>query len=961
MAKKKEKTPASPAPESGGNRKISPERKIEIAGLILMLLGLIMVLSVLSSKEADYSIITTMRPGDYFSPNQPPASLIGNWLGVIGAFLSHHLIFNLLGYPVLIPCVLVIVWGWVLLRHHGLSKPIYFTIYGLLFSLGLSSFFGFISILSDYSVLGNAWSGLAGIFLASMIYTILGGIGGMLLILTGLFILIVLFIDLDLKATASRIQGWLSSKSKGILAKPQQSTQISQVEEESDEQVPPWEPPSEKAKKAEPSIPVVPEEPRPVTTVRKPVKPIGIPLEEILPPREEPVAPPEVVLHTDEFRTDAESFVPLEVDVPAVEQPVTRSPEPTVSQPETESKETTISPAGEKKNLVYFRSFVKEKDLETTPVTDAQEPTSQQVTGQVEEKPTLTGPEQDSPPVETPASEEPVVAEEAGPDDQEDEGQTIPVVVDGEKEIELILKPTVEEQKAALPRDPIFKFGYRKPGLDLLQVNPNTVTNVIDPLELEENARKLVHKLSTYGIQIDGKPEVTVGPRVTLFEIRPAEGIKVSRITALADDIALAMAARGIRIMAPIPGKPVVGVEIPNKKSVHVFLREILESEKFQKAAENGMLLPVAFGRTINNGIYLEDLAKLPHLLIAGTTGSGKSVGINTIICSLLYFAHPATIKFVMIDPKKIELSIYRRLEKHFLAVLPELDEPILTDTSKAVTLLRAVEREMDDRYTLLARVGVRHLKDFNRKVESGEIKSQSGDPYTKLPFIVVIIDELADLMMTSGKEVEEPIARLAQLARAVGIHLVVATQRPSVDVITGIIKANFPARIAYQVTSKIDSRTILDMNGAEQLLGNGDMLYLPSGSPKPERIQNAFVSTEECEAIIEHIARQPGFISAYRLPIPPDKNGKTSGKKGEIEQTDDWDDMLEEAAQVIVQHNQGSTSLLQRKLKIGYSRAARIIDQLEILGIVGPPDGSKARQVMIDDPDTLNDILNIK
>ncbi|NUQ80335.1 MAG: DNA translocase FtsK [Bacteroidetes bacterium] len=796
-----------------------------------------------------------------------------------------------------------------------------------------------------------------------MIYTILGGIGGTLLILTGLFILVVLFIDLDLKATASRIQGWLTSKSKIVVKQDEPVADETEQDTEEEDQSPPWDPPVTRSQPAPPPPPVIQEEPKPVTTVRKASKPIGIPLEEILPPREESVAPPEVVLHTDEFRTEAENFIPVgpESEKPEESGTMESGPAPVVtedSRPETPAG----SPSQEKQGLTFFRAFVKEPEKETTSVPHTPEKREEPVAEKTITPPvTRSETVHSEPPVPPPLSSEPKPIREPEPESHPGAVQTIPVAVDGEQEIELILKPTVEEQKAELPRDPIFKFGYRKPGLDLLQINPNTVTNVIDPLELEENARKLVHKLSTYGIQIDGKPEVTVGPRVTLFEIKPAEGIKVSRITALADDIALAMAARGIRIMAPIPGKPVVGVEIPNKKSVHVFLREILESEKFQKAAENGMLLPVAFGRTINNGIYLEDLAKLPHLLIAGTTGSGKSVGINTIICSLLYFAHPATIKFVMIDPKKIELSIYRRLEKHFLAVLPELDEPILTDTSKAVTLLRAVEREMDDRYTLLAKVGVRHLKDFNRKVESGEIKSHAGDPYTKLPFIVVIIDELADLMMTSGKEVEEPIARLAQLARAVGIHLVVATQRPSVDVITGIIKANFPARIAYQVTSKIDSRTILDMNGAEQLLGNGDMLYLPSGSPKPERIQNAFVSTEECEAIIEHIARQPGFISAYRLPIPPDKNGKTSGKKGEIEQTDDWDDMLEEAAQVIVQHNQGSTSLLQRKLKIGYSRAARIIDQLEILGIVGPPDGSKARQVMIDDPDTLNDILNIK
>lgn len=1026
MAKKNQL--GTPAAEPSAAKGISPERKIEILGVAFLLFGLLSVLAILSNYENDYQVLTQLGFFDLFKSEH--TSQIHNWLGIFGAALSHHLIFNYLGYPVLIQSLMLFVWGWVMLRHHGLSKPTYFTVYALVFNLLLSSLFGFIAILSDSGLTDNAWSGMIGIFLASMTYSILGGIGGMIVLLTALFVTLVLFVDLDLKATAQRFQTFVETLS-GHAAEKWKNRGVKQPEQDADAYEPETEePPVENHQPVETPVVTKPE-PEPVKTVNQPIipatesyppekpaetetqtvkspaKPVGIPINEIISREEreerravaagkaEPPAPPklkEVVVDLSEFKGSEDDFVPVtqpqlkpEIHVPEQEgQPSV--PNETVSEKQApdENKSATSQGGIQSAKPTFFGQLLKKieetktgEEVKSVSEPDPVEPVhenqflhsdfdSNQVEYEEIEFPDLLEISEEEPVPEslvkpqTPDSL-PVIQ----PKEPEFQGVTIgnEFPESHEQVIELKINPIVEEKKANLPKDPIFRFGYRKPSLDLLQQNHQTVADIIDPVELEQNAAKLVHKLGTYGIQVDGKPEVTVGPRVTLFEIKPAEGIKVSRITSLADDIALAMAARGIRIMAPVPGKSVVGVEIPNKKSVNVLLREILESDKFQKAAENGYTLPVAFGRTINNGIYIEDLAKLPHLLIAGTTGSGKSVGINTIICSLIYHSHPSNLKFVMIDPKKIELSIYKRLEKHFLAVLPELDEPILTDTSKAVTLLRAVEREMDERYSLLARVGVRHLKDFNRKVEAGELVGPDDDPYVKLPYIVVIIDELADLMMTSGKEVEEPIARIAQLARAVGIHLVVATQRPSVDVITGIIKANFPARIAYMVTSKIDSRTILDMNGADQLLGNGDMLYLPSGSPKPERIQNAFVSTEECEAIISHVAKQPGFISAYRLPYPPDKTASGKTKKA-IGNTDaggmeDWDDMLAEAGQVVVLAQQGSTSLLQRKLKIGYSRAARIIDQLEILGIVGPPDGSKARQVTIDDMDTLNDILN--
>jgi S-DNA-T family DNA segregation ATPase FtsK/SpoIIIE len=418
----------------------------------------------------------------------------------------------------------------------------------------------------------------------------------------------------------------------------------------------------------------------------------------------------------------------------------------------------------------------------------------------------------------------------------------------------------------------------------------------------------------------------------------------------LEHDIALALAARGIRIIAPIPGKSAIGVEIPNTEASLVNARSVLT-----KIHESKNELPIALGKTINGDVYVTDLAKMPHMLIAGSTGSGKSVGINMLIASLLYSKQPSEVKLIMIDPKKIELSFYNQLRKHYLAVSPDLEEEIITNPQNAVLLLKSVEYEMEKRYDKLAKAGVRNLVDYNKKV--ADPKKKPADTETMkhhlLPYLIVIIDELADLMITAGKEVEEPIARLAQLARAVGIHLVVATQRPSVNVITGVIKANFSARVAYQVATKIDSRTILDMNGAEQLLGRGDMLFLPTGMPKPIRIQNAFISTDEVEKITNYIYSQKGFSKPYFLPSLYDK--KKEAAAGFLT---DLDPMFEDAARVIVRHQQGSVSLLQRRLKLGYSRAARIVDQLEEAGIVGPNDGSKARTVLVDNEEQLETII---
>lgn len=522
--------------------------------------------------------------------------------------------------------------------------------------------------------------------------------------------------------------------------------------------------------------------------------------------------------------------------------------------------------------------------------------------------------------------------------------------VDIEKTGELPEKKekTEAEVEQKLPNQWEEKIEYIMPGLDLLDPIPEENYQVAEE-ELTRNAELLKEKLKLFDIEIKDI-SVTPGPVVTLYEIVPAPGVKISKIVGLENDIALALAARGIRIIAPIPGKGAIGVEIPNAKASIVNAKSVLS-----RINESNMELPMAYGKTISGDVYVSDLSKMPHLLIAGSTGSGKSVGINMIVSSLLYTKHPSEVKFVMVDPKKIELSFYNKLRKHYLAVSPDLDEEIITNPQNAVLMLKSVEYEMEKRYDKLAKAGVRNIVDYNKKVSDPKTKPHDTDTmkHHPIPYIVVIVDELADLMITAGKEVEEPITRLAQLARAVGIHLVLATQRPSVNVITGVIKANFSSRIAYQVATKIDSRTILDMNGAEQLLGRGDMLFLPTGSPKPIRIQNAFISTDEVEKITNYVYSQQSYSKPYFLPSLYEKKKESAG--GYLQ---DLDPMFEEAARVIVRHQQGSVSLLQRRLKLGYSRAARIVDQLEEAGVVGPNDGSKARTVLVENEEQLETIL---
>lgn len=506
---------------------------------------------------------------------------------------------------------------------------------------------------------------------------------------------------------------------------------------------------------------------------------------------------------------------------------------------------------------------------------------------------------------------------------------------------------TAADVKAQKPYDPVLDLrDYKYPSVDLLE-NHGSEKIVQDPQELENNKNQIIGTLKNYDINIQ-KISATVGPTVTLYEIIPAAGVRISRIKNLEDDIALSLAALGIRIIAPIPGKGTIGIEVPNTRKTIVSMKTLLSSDKF---VHSNYSLPIAIGKRIDNENFIVDLASMPHLLMAGATGQGKSVGLNAILVSLLYKKHPSQLKFVLVDPKKVELSIYKTIEKHFLAKLPGEEEAIITDTKKVVHTLNALCIEMDNRYDLLKEAGCRNIREYNEKFVARKLSPEKGHQY--LPFIVLVVDEFADLIMTAGKEVEMPIARLAQLARAIGIHLIIATQRPSVNIITGTIKANFPARIAFKVSSKIDSRTILDTGGAEQLIGKGDMLISYNG--EVVRLQCAFVDTPEVDKIVDFIGDQRGYPEAFMLPEYVDEK-EMEGREFDV---NNKDSMFEDAARLIVSSQSGSTSLLQRRLKLGYNRAGRLMDQLEAAGVVGPNQGSKVRDVLIKTDADLQMFLN--
>ncbi len=528
-------------------------------------------------------------------------------------------------------------------------------------------------------------------------------------------------------------------------------------------------------------------------------------------------------------------------------------------------------------------------------------------------------------------------------EDEDDLEMTVESVTEETSETDNLADKLVEDFGRF---DPTLELSnYQFPSLDLLKkYDSESIT--INQEELEENKNKIVETLSNYKIGI-ASIKATIGPTVTLYEIVPEAGIRISKIKNLEDDIALSLSALGIRIIAPIPGKGTIGIEVPNKNATIVSMRSVIASQKFQKSE---MQLPIALGKTISNETFVVDLAKMPHLLMAGATGQGKSVGLNAVLTSLLYKKHPAEVKFVLVDPKKVELTLFNKIERHYLAKLPDSEEAIITDNTKVINTLNSLCIEMDNRYDLLKNAFCRNIAEYNEKFKARKLNPNDGHVY--LPYIILVVDEFADLIMTAGKEVETPIARLAQLARAIGIHLIIATQRPSVNVITGLIKANFPARIAFRVTSKIDSRTILDGSGADQLIGRGDMLFTQGNDMT--RIQCAFVDTPEVERITDFIGSQKAYPDAHLLP---EYVGEESGTSLDID-ISERDQLFNEAAEIIVIAQQGSASLLQRKLKLGYNRAGRLIDQLEAAGIVGHFEGSKARQVLVPDLASLEQLL---
>jgi len=568
---------------------------------------------------------------------------------------------------------------------------------------------------------------------------------------------------------------------------------------------------------------------------------------------------------------------------------------------------------------------------------------SEEITISTFEEPTIETPTETI--LETPSPSEKEIVTKTENKETEDHDLGIEVHVNEEDTLsQKDIKTKLEELGDYDPK--LDLSNYKIPTINLLN-DYGSGKIEIDKSELEANKNRIVETLANYKIGISSI-SATIGPTITLYEIVPEAGVRISKIKNLEDDIALSLSALGIRIIAPIPGKGTIGIEVPNQNPTTVSMKAVIASDKFQNS---DMELPVAFGKTISNETFVADLAKMPHLLMAGATGQGKSVGLNAILASLLYKKHPAQVKFVLVDPKKVELTLFNKIERHFLAKLPDSEEAIITDTKKVINTLNSLCIEMDQRYDLLQNAQCRNIVEYNKKFIARKLNPNDGHKY--LPYIVLVIDEFADLIMTAGKEVETPIARLAQLARAIGIHLIVATQRPSVNVITGIIKANFPARVAFRVTSKIDSRTILDAGGADQLIGRGDML-ISLGSDLI-RLQCAFIDTPEVEKITDFIGNQRAYPEAFLLP---EYVGDAEGGTGDAD-LDDRDVMFEQAARVVVQHQSGSTSLIQRKLKLGYNRAGRIIDQLETARIVGPFEGSKARQVLIRDEMALEEVLN--
>ena len=885
MATSTRKKKRTPAKKKKAPAVVPAQRKKEVLALILMALALLLTLALATYTPADDPLAQELSLEAALDPGENRAE---NALGLVGAALSWALVPSFLGYTMLLVPLFLFAWGYVLFRG---KRPVYLpllTALGLVGTFMLAALFGWLDLTTDGDL--SLWSGAWGQGVALWMGRVFGQIGSLILLLLVLAITAMLAVDHDIQRSLDRVEALFDRLRHSLTTW--------------------WD--TAKARHAERRLEAA--ERRQDRQQKR------------------------------EAQYKAREAERAERERQASER-AKRQAEPTKRQTErARPQPTRPQPAPTSVPVASFTSSPDVGRFDVPRLNDRFRPGSGWVP-QGEGRTSAPLPPPEPPPIQPPPrpqrTSEPVSAEEPAPSVQK--SPPLP----GEPELKV--QERVEEEKADRIEHevdlPAEDFTYCFPDIDLLD-DAGDDAHRIDYEELEENKRILLDKLETYKIEITDINAI-VGPTVTLYELTPAPGIKISRITALEDDLAMAMAARGIRMIAPIPGKSAIGVEIPNRKREFISLRDIIGTAKF---SETKMELPVPIGKTIEGEVYLSDLTKMPHLLIAGATGSGKSVGLNALIAGLLYRCHPANLKFVMIDPKKIELQQYSHIADHFIAMPPDADDPIITDFTQAMGVLKSCEKEMERRYDLLSAASVRGLKDYNKKFDAGKLPD--GEGHRHLPYIVVVVDELADLMMTAGKEIEGPIARLAQMARAVGIHLVLATQRPSVDVITGLIKANFPSRMAYQVASKIDSRTILDGSGAEGLVGNGDLLYM-NGSWMV-RLQGPFVSVEEVDKLTEFIGRQPG-PGPYDLP--PLEEAVETGR--EMEVLEDTDDLFTEAARIIVRSQQGSVSLLQRKLSVGYTRAARIVDQLEEAGIVGPFEGSKARAVLVESELQLDALLN--
>jgi len=931
-----------------GSAVVSTRRKMEVLGLILMVLALLLSLAFVTYQPSDDAVAQAAPLVDaLLNPSQYPP--VDNALGLLGAELARSLVPGFLGYSVLLYSGALMVWGYAIFRHWSLRPLLYPTGLVLLSAFVIADLVGWFGHTLDADLL--RWAGAVGMGMAGWMQGVIGLIGSFILVMLVVAVMLLLVVDHDIQRSVDRvidavrriestIQSWWTNwqerrsqkkkKRKEARSQKRDPTRASKSTDEKTGSTDGTESQNFSSNQSSPDASAS-TDPSDEQTGSEPTSPDD--------PNES---------------TDAEREGPpsITVQVPTKSgdgRPIRRNDLfRDRLRPADEGNEDQDDPSADDLDLEQLEEEFGEAFEKTDASPD--EPVIDPLSS--EDEPSSSPDDQSSSPDPSPESVDPSSSsanESSAPssEDTSPEREASTETDAPNDDVELTVKERVEEEKAdeiERPSETPEEVEYEPPPLNLLE-EPTNDDPSVNREELEENKRILLDKLDTYNVEIEDISAV-VGPTVTRYELTPAPGVKVSRIKSLEDDLAMAMAASGVRMLAPIPGKSAIGVEIPNRDRELVRLREILGTAKFR---DTDMTLPLPMGKSIEGEVFLADLTKMPHLLIAGATGSGKSVGLNSLITGLIYACHPVNLRFVVIDPKKIELQQYTALETQFVAQPKDVDQTVITDIEEASGVLKSVEKEMEERYDLLSDANVRGVDGYNRKFRNGELSPEGG--HRHMPYIVVVVDELADLMMAVGDDIEGPISRLAQMARAVGIHLILATQRPSVDVITGVIKANFPSRIAYEVASMADSRTILDQGGAEGLVGNGDMLFL-SGSDM-RRLQGPFVSVEEVEEVVDHVSSQPG-VTPYELPSLMDAGHGPSGNLG----VDDTDDKFEEAARVTVRRQQGSVSLLQRKLAVGYTRAARIVDQLEEAGIVGPHNGTKAREVLVEDEQELDRLL---